>query len=98
MAETSYVLGKLNVPTEGKTSKTSWGRVEEDSVGVKLEQQSLKTGIMPNVVGMGAKDAVYLLEKAGLKVNIAGVGKVTRQSIPSGNKYLKGQTVALQLH
>ena len=98
LAETSYVLGKLNVPTEGKTSKTSWGRVEEDSVGVKLEQQSLKTGIMPNVVGMGAKDAVYLLEKAGLKVNIAGVGKVTRQSIPSGNKYLKGQTVALQLH
>ena len=98
LAETSYVLGKLNVPTEGKTSKTSWGRVEEDSVGVKLEQQRLKTGIMPNVVGMGAKDAVYLLEKAGLKVNIAGVGKVTRQSIPSGNKYLKGQTVALQLH
>ena len=98
LAETSYVLGKLNVPTEGKTSKTSWGRVEEDSVGVKLEQQSLKTGIIPNVVGMGAKDAVYLLEKAGLKVNIAGVGKVTRQSIPSGNKYLKGQTVALQLH
>lgn len=98
LAETSYVLGKLNVPTEGKTSKTCWGRVEEDSVGVKLEQQSLKTGIMPNVVGMGAKDAVYLLEKAGLKVNIAGVGKVTRQSIPSGNKYLKGQTVALQLH
>ncbi|MBE6289665.1 MAG: PASTA domain-containing protein [Bacteroidaceae bacterium] len=98
LAETSYVLGKLNVPTEGKTSKTSWGRVEEDSVGVKLEQQNLKTGIMPNVVGMGAKDAVYLLEKAGLKVNIAGVGKVTRQSIPSGNKYLKGQTVALQLH
>lgn len=98
LAETSYVLSKLNVPTEGKTSKTSWGRVEEDSVGLKLEQQSLKTGIMPNVVGMGAKDAVYLLEKAGLKVNIAGVGKVTRQSIPSGNKYLKGQTVALQLH
>ena len=98
LAETSYVLGKLNVPTEGKTSKESWGRAEEDSVGVKLEQQTLKTGIMPNVVGMGAKDAVYLLEKAGLRVNIAGIGKVTRQSIPSGNKYSKGQTVALQLH
>ena len=98
LAETSYVLGKLNVPTEGKTSRESWGRAEEDSVGVKLEQQTLKTGIMPNVVGMGAKDAVYLLEKAGLRVNIAGIGKVTRQSIPSGNKYSKGQTVALQLH
>jgi cell division protein FtsI (penicillin-binding protein 3) len=98
LAETSYVLNKLNVPTEGRTSSESWGKAEEDSVGVKLEQLHLASGIMPSVVGMGAKDAVYLLEKAGLKVNIAGVGKVTRQSIPSGNKYQKGQTVALQLH
>ncbi|MBQ6745439.1 MAG: transpeptidase family protein [Bacteroidaceae bacterium] len=98
LAETSYILNKLNVRTEGKTSKETWGRASKDSVGVKLEQQTLSAGIMPNVVGMGAKDAVYLLEKAGLRVNIAGVGKVTRQSIPSGNKYSKGQTVALQLH
>ena len=98
LAETSYVLNRLNVPTEGRTSSESWGKAEEDSVGVKLEQQHLASGIMPSVVGMGAKDAVYLLERAGLKVNIAGVGKVTRQSIPSGNKYQKGQTVALQLH
>lgn len=98
LAETTYVLNKLNVRTEGKTSKESWGHASEDSVGVKLEQQTLSAGIMPNVVGMGAKDAVYLLEKAGLRVNIAGIGKVTRQSIPSGNKFSKGQTVALQLH
>ena len=98
LAETSYVLNRLDVPTQGKTSKESWGRAEKDSVSVKLEQLQMTTGVMPNVVGMGAKDAVYLLEKAGLRVNIAGVGKVTRQSIPSGNKYQKGQTVALQLH
>ena len=98
LAETSYVLNRLSVPTEGRTSRESWGMVEEDSVGVKLEQQTLTAGTMPSVVGMGAKDAVYLLEKAGLKVNIAGVGKVTRQSIPSGHKFQKGQTVALQLH
>ena len=98
LAETSYVLNKLNVHTAGKTSKETWGRAEEDSIGIKLEQQTLSAGIMPSVVGMGAKDAVYLLEKAGLRVNIAGVGKVTRQSIPSGNKFSTGQTVALQLH
>jgi cell division protein FtsI (penicillin-binding protein 3) len=98
LAETSYVLNRLDVPTQGKTSKESWGRAEKASMSVKLEQLQMTTGVMPNVVGMGAKDAVYLLEKAGLRVNIAGVGKVTRQSIPSGNKYQKGQTVALQLH
>ncbi|MCR5575191.1 MAG: transpeptidase family protein [Bacteroidaceae bacterium] len=98
LAETSYVLNRLDVPTQGKTSKESWGRAEKDSLSVKLEQLQMTVGVMPNVMGMGAKDAVYLLEKAGLRVNIAGVGKVTRQSIPSGNKYQKGQTVALQLH
>ena len=98
LAEASYVLGKLSVPTEGKTSKETWGHAEEDSTHVRLEQLTMTAGIMPSVVGMGAKDAVYLLEKAGLKVNIAGVGKVTRQSIPSGHKFSKGQTVALQLH
>ena len=98
LAETSYILNKLNVRTEGRTSKESWGKASEDSIGVRLEQQALTAGIMPSVVGMGAKDAVYLLEKVGLRVNIAGVGKVTRQSIPSGHKYSKGQTVALQLH
>lgn len=98
LAETSYVLNRLDVPTQGKTSKESWGRAEKDSLSVKLEQLQMTAGVMPNVMGMGAKDAVYLLEKAGLRVNIAGVGKVTRQSIPSGNKYQKGQTVALQLH
>ena len=98
LAEASYILGKLDVPTEGKTSKETWGKAEEDSASVTLTQQTLTAGTMPSVIGMGAKDAVYLLEKAGLKVNIAGVGKVTRQSIPSGNKYSKGQTVALQLH
>ena len=98
LAETSYVLNRLDVPTQGKTSKESWGRAKKDSLSVKLEQLQMTAGVMPNVMGMGAKDAVYLLEKAGLRVNIAGVGKVTRQSIPSGNKYQKGQTVALQLH
>jgi len=98
LAEASYVLNKLSVPTNGKTSKESWGKAQEDSLRVTLTQQTLTTGIMPSVIGMGAKDAVYLLEKAGLRVNIAGVGKVTRQSIPSGNKVMKGQTVALHLN
>jgi len=98
LAEASYVLNKLSVPTNGKTSKESWGKAQEDSIRVTLTQQTLTTGIMPSVIGMGAKDAVYLLEKAGLRVNIAGVGKVTRQSIPSGNKVMKGQTVALHLN
>ena len=52
---------------------------------------------VPNVVGMGAKDAVYLLESAGLKVQLSGMGKVKSQSIPAGNTLQKGKTIQLRL-
>ena len=52
---------------------------------------------VPNVVGMGAKDAVYLLESAGLKVQLSGIGKVKSQSIPAGNILHKGKTIQLRL-
>jgi cell division protein FtsI (penicillin-binding protein 3) len=52
---------------------------------------------VPNVLGMGLKDAVLLLETAGLNVQISGLGKVIGQSIPAGDKIVKGQTISLQL-
>ena len=53
---------------------------------------------VPNVKGMGAKDAVYLLESLGLKVQLSGMGKVKSQSIPAGNTLVKGKTIQLRLH
>ena len=50
---------------------------------------------MPNVVGMGAKDAVYLMERVGLRVQLYGRGKVQSQSIQPGVKAMRGQTVSL---
>jgi cell division protein FtsI (penicillin-binding protein 3) len=52
---------------------------------------------VPDVKGMGAKDAVYLMEKSGLKVILNGTGKVHSQSIPAGNRITKEQTVRLTL-
>ena len=54
--------------------------------------------VTPNVVGMGLKDAVYLLEKKGLKVAAAGRGKVMNQSVTAGANFRKGQTIALVLN
>lgn len=53
---------------------------------------------VPSVIGMGAKDAVYLLESKGLKVHLVGVGKVKSQSIANGTKVKKGQTITLSMH
>ena len=52
---------------------------------------------MPDVRGMGARDALYVLEREGLNVNIQGRGRVVEQSIPSGAVLQPGTTVILKL-
>lgn len=54
--------------------------------------------IIPDLVGMGLKDAVYMTENKGLKVTIAGRGKVINQSLPAGTIFRKGQAITLFLN
>ncbi len=56
----------------------------------KAPQVRYRDNITPDVTGMGAKDAVYLLESRGLKVKIHGRGKVRHQSYPAGKEIVKG--------
>jgi len=53
--------------------------------------------VVPNVRGMSGMDAVALLENLGLKVRFRGSGKVTTQSIKSGEKIIKNKTIVLKL-
>jgi cell division protein FtsI (penicillin-binding protein 3) len=52
---------------------------------------------VPDVEGMGAKDAVFILKKRGLDVSLQGTGEVKSQSIPSGTPIIKGQKIKLIL-
>jgi len=54
-------------------------------------------GLVPDVTGMGLRDAVYLLEHEGLQVQIQGSGTVQVQSIPAGARVIKGQAIIIQL-
>jgi beta-lactam-binding protein with PASTA domain len=54
-------------------------------------------GLLPEVIGMGASDAVYLLEKAGYKTKINGFGRVFRQVPSAGTPCVKGDLIALEL-
>lgn len=65
---------------------------------VYINPQNISLYSIPNVIGMGARDAVYLMEKCGLHVRLYGTGKVYWQSIPQGTKINKGMTVAIRLN
>ena len=54
-------------------------------------------GVMPDVVGMSLRDAVYMLENSGLRVRYSGHGEVIRQSPQAGVKISRGATVAIEL-
>ena len=54
-------------------------------------------GVVPDVRGMGASDALYLLEKMGLRVSVTGVGKVKSQVPARNSRYRKGDMVQLTL-
>ncbi len=57
----------------------------------------VQKGVVPDVVGMGLRDAIYLLEKQGLSVQIQGSGTVATQSVAPGAAAQKGQTILLHL-
>ncbi len=102
MREALYVLNELEVPVQMQMEEADdqelWGRTQEtDKEVIVQDGATLEEGIVPNVIGMGAKDAVYLLENQGLRVRLEGVGKVRRQSLTSGSRMRKGQTIALTL-
>ena len=69
-------------------------RPKSDSL--KMEMRTLAEETVPNVVGLGLRDALHVLENRGLKVSVEGVGKVARQSIIPGTK-IRGQQIKLYL-
>lgn len=62
-----------------------------------VELQGVTPGVVPNVVGMGAAEALYMLESAGLRVRIAGTGAVASQSLPAGTSCQRGTTIVITL-
>ena len=61
------------------------------------EEMKLARGRIPDVTGLGAKDASYLLGSLGLEVRMKGRGKVTAQSRKPGSSLGKGGIIELQL-
>ncbi|MDR0938669.1 MAG: transpeptidase family protein [Mediterranea sp.] len=101
LRETEKVLQGLNIPVQGHLTADAggeiWGSATRTPKAVELESREETDRSVPAVVGMGAKDAVYLLESKGLKVRLVGVGRVKSQSIANGTMARKGQSITLEL-
>jgi len=89
------------LPVKIDATTTYAMRSKKDSASITLTSSNieglLKKGIMPNLYGMSAKDALYLLENNGVYVRLLGFGSVKKQSIEAGQKFIKGNKIVLTL-
>lgn len=91
------VLSMLNFKSATVDSASDWVKVKYDSTAYRPQALVLAKNTVPSVMGMGARDAVYLLEKSGLRVNLTGSGKVVSQSFAPESKLVRGTTISITL-
>ena len=92
-----YVLSKLGIKTNSEWSGSYangnpiWGKASKQHSDVAFTRMKTYSNIVPDVTGMGARDAVYMLESRGIKTTITGRGKVKQQSLMPGTVIRRGE-------
>ncbi len=71
--------------------------IKNDGKVLKVKKMSNLDGVVPNLVGLSFKDALFILENKGMNVKVNGFGKVKKQSVKMGAKISKGQEITLEL-
>lgn len=95
-SNTQLALKKLK--QEYNSSDSEWVRTNTGKDKIELSGTKVgQAGITPSVIGMGIKDAVFLLENAGFVVSVQGSGRVRSQSITAGSHYTHGSRIAISL-
>ncbi|MBU0765810.1 MAG: transpeptidase family protein, partial [Bacteroidetes bacterium] len=87
------VYRDLNISVRDEAGRKVWAITTRLDTAILMQGRNIYPGIVPDVKGMGARDAVYLLENAGLKVVLIGRGRVVNQSVSPGGAVTKGEKV-----
>ena len=91
------VYNSMNVSYTDSSGQNTWTKVYAGNDKPVMKANNIRQQMMPNVRGMGLKDAVYLLENMGVKIAVKGKGKIISQSVAPGTVLAKGITVMLEL-
>jgi cell division protein FtsI (penicillin-binding protein 3) len=97
-SDVATLLAQLKVPNKGNRD-AAWLSVSSGDNEMLLSKKvnTEQSGVVPDVTGMGLRNAIYLLENSGLKVNVLGAGSVASQSISAGTRVAKGESITINL-
>ncbi len=93
----TLVLSSMDIPIQKDGDIGNWVSTFTHEKMIKMSNRKIVQGVVPNVMGMGLNDALYLLECQGLQVKVSGSGVVRKQSIMPGNKVHKGELIIIDL-
>ncbi len=94
--ELTMLCNALGISSHSQTEE-EWVRSSRSGSGVDWKKGTVAKNVVPNVSGMTFRDAIYLLEKSGLRVSYEGKGRVTQQSLTAGARMTKGDRIYLRL-
>ncbi|HTS46234.1 MAG TPA: penicillin-binding protein [Puia sp.] len=92
------IIADLNIICIDSANKSDWARMYADNYQPVMNEKMIDKRLMPDVKGMGLKDALSILEARNIKVSVAGTGKVKKQSIAPGTTLIKNETLTLELN
>ncbi|MDR1756000.1 MAG: transpeptidase family protein [Culturomica sp.] len=90
----------LKQPVDGaeQTEQTNWVlTASNEGPNMVLKPRRINNSVVPNVKGMGLRDALYALENAGLRVEVSGSGMVQAQSLEPGTGLQDGEFIRIDL-
>ncbi len=91
-----YLSNNLSLSNHS-VSDSEWVRTKLIDNSIYWESINSKNHLVPNVVGMTLKDAIYILESRGLKVSFAGRGRVRKQNISPGKLIKNYKSISISL-
>ncbi len=94
--ELTMLANELGVSTHS-TTEEDWVKATRNGSSVIWKKNVAGQEMVPDVVGMTFRDALYLLEKSGLRVVYEGKGRVAEQSLAPGTRFGKGTRIAIKL-
>jgi cell division protein FtsI (penicillin-binding protein 3) len=91
-----FLCNQLGISNHSITNE-DWVTAEKNGNAINWQTRKLEIDKVPDVKGMTLKDAIYLLENKGMRVEYQGRGRVKEQSQIPGSKVLSGSIITIKL-
>ncbi|MCD4737103.1 MAG: transpeptidase family protein [Bacteroidales bacterium] len=91
------IYNTLSIPLDTLSTTADWAVSVISGDAVMLKTRTIPVGSIPNVKGMGLRDAIYVLESMGMDVTVRGRGKVRKQSVEPGKQVRQGDKITIYL-